>query len=122
MAHGTLIVESLRLGQALNGVHLDVTEIRRQPVGEVPPSQPSIWTFIEFDVGDDDAGAVADVIAASLDTVGGWYCDLHTAHDTLVAFPGIVHRYRAGDDAGRREAADHARSLGIPEPQIDWPE
>jgi hypothetical protein len=65
---------------------------------------------------------VADAIAACLDTVGGWYCDLHTSTDTVVVFPGRVFRYPAGDGDGRRAAADHAREIGTPESQIDWPE
>jgi hypothetical protein len=121
VAHGTLIAESLRPGRPL-AVALTVHEIRRQQLVGGPPSQPPIWTFVEVELADDDAGAAADAIAACLDPVGGWYCDLHTAADTIVVFPGRVVRYRAGDPDGRRDAEDHARSLGIPEEQIDWPE
>lgn len=35
-------------------------------------------------------------------------------------FPGKVFRYPRGDQAGRAEAQAHGRSVGVPEPQLDW--
>jgi len=42
--------------------------------------------------------------------------------DHMVVFAGRVFRYRNGDVAGRAEVADYARSVGVPEHQLDWPE
>jgi hypothetical protein len=37
-----------------------------------------------------------------------------------VVFAGKVFRYPRGNSAGRAEAQEYARSMGIPEAQLDW--
>jgi hypothetical protein len=39
-----------------------------------------------------------------------------------VIYPGKVFRYERGDSAGRAEAQAHGRTMGVPEPQLDWSE
>ena len=51
----------------------------------------------------------------------GWYADLHGAGESFVVFAGRVFRYRSDDPAGRAEAEAHARAVGVPDAQIDWP-
>jgi hypothetical protein len=122
MASGTLIAESLRLGVPVEALGLEVTRVERVgPLQGVPPEQPAIWTFLEFRIDDDRAGGLADDLAGAL-ADGPWYCDLRTERDTLVVFAGRVFRYPRGEPEGRQLAGDHARSVGIPESQIDWPE
>jgi hypothetical protein len=122
MAEGTLIAESLRLDAPLRGLRFEVTEIRRQSFDGLPAGQPDTWTFVEFQVDDDLAPHLAMTLADVLDDAGGWYCDLRTATDTFVVFPRRVFRYPRGDAEQRAVAERHARSIGIPEAQLDWPE
>ena len=58
----------------------------------------------------------------SLDPTGGWYCDFRTSNETYVVFGGRVLHYSRGDRTRRSEADAYARSVGVPEAQIDWPE
>jgi hypothetical protein len=119
---GTLIGESLRVGAALEGVPLRVDKIWRVDAGDEASGQPLTWTLIEFDVADDDVDALATVLSDALDGDGSWYCDFRSAEETFVVFAGRVFRYPRGDRAARRAAEEHARSVGVPERQIDWPE
>lgn len=123
MIRGTLIGESLRLDAPLAKVPLVVHKVQRVgPLEDLPDRQPKVWTFIEFTADDAGAEELADSLADVLDPVPGWYCDFRTETDTFVVFAGRVFRYRRGDDEGRARAAAHARSIGVPESQIDWPE
>jgi hypothetical protein len=122
MASGALIAESLRLNASLERLPLEARKITRiGPLDDVSEAQPEIWTFIEFSVPDDQAPTLADELSAVLDA-GGWYCDFRTEHETFVVFNGRVFRYARGDPSGRATAAAHARTVGVPEAQIDWPE
>ena len=123
MAAGTVIAESLRLGVKLAA---DVHEIERVDAGELSAEQraaglPERWTLLRFHVPDEDAERLANALAAALESVG-WYADLHTAQESFVVFADEVFRYARGDPDGRAEAEAHARSLGVPQPQLDWPE
>lgn len=123
MATGTLIAESLRLNAPLEGVPLDVHKVTRLgPLRDLPAGQPTVWTFIEFSVRDDLAHVLADALALALDSEAGWCCDFRTERETFVVFAGRVFHYTRGDPVGREAAAAHARSVGVPEAQIDWPE
>jgi hypothetical protein len=46
---------------------------------------------------------------------------LKSTCEAFVVFPGRVFRYLRGDAAGRTEAQAHGRTVGVPEPQLDWP-
>ena len=118
---GCLIAESMRVGSTIDGVSLRVTKISRADLGDVEAGQPRTWTFIEFEAADDDADRLADALSRALARAGGWYCDFRTDAETFVVFAKRVFRYPRGDAAGRAEAADYARSVGVPEPQLDWP-
>ena len=122
MASGTLIAESLRLDVELRAPTLRVHSIVRRSLDGLPPGQPSVWTFVEFEVDDGEAGALADALAAALAEPLGWYCDFRTEETTYVVFHGRVFRYARGDAAGRGVVEAYARSVGLPESQIDWPE
>ena len=122
MATGALIAESLKLGAALDGVGLTVNKVFRAEAGDESVGQPRVWTFIEFDVPDDDAAALASALSDALDPSLGWYCDFRSERETFVVFAGRIFRYRRGDRSARAEAEAHARSVGVPEPQLDWPE
>lgn len=123
MLRGTLIAESLRVNEALDAVPLLVQKVKRVgPLEDLPAGQPTVWTFIEFAADEPLAERLAHALAEVIDPVPGWYCDFRTETETFVVFSGQVFRYQRGDPGGRMRAATHARSLGIPESQIDWPE
>jgi hypothetical protein len=119
---GGLIAESLRIGSVLEGVSLTVTRVSRADVGNVEVGQPRTWTFIDFEVADSDVPRLAAVLEGVLGVSGGWYCDFRTDAETFVVFAGRTFRYPRGEAAGRALAADYARSVGVPEEQLDWPE
>jgi hypothetical protein len=122
MAGGNLIAESIRMGASVDGVSIKVDRVYRVEGGDESVGQPRAWTFIAFEVPDAEAPSLADVLSNTLDPVGGWYCDFRTATETFVVFAGRIFRYRRGDRKGRAEAEEHARSVGVPDPQIDWRE
>ncbi|MEU0110712.1 MULTISPECIES: hypothetical protein [unclassified Streptomyces] len=125
MLEGVLIAESLRLGAELAGVPLRVTRITRVEVEDAAAGQPRQWTLLDFAAEEADAGTLAERLAACLSPTGGWYVNYNTAAEAFVVFAGRVFRYPRGQDPrgraeGRRQARAHARSLGIPEGQLDW--
>jgi hypothetical protein len=63
---GTLIAESLRVGAVLDDVALTTIKISRADVGDVDAGQPKTWTFIEFEVRDEDAERLVDWLEHSL--------------------------------------------------------
>lgn len=121
MIEGTLIAESMRVGAELGGVRLVVRSIRRASVVDAADGQPELWTLIEFEADEADAGALADAFARVLEKRGGWYTDFRTPAETFVVYAGQVFRYPRGDAMGRAEAQAHGRSVGVPEQQLDWP-
>lgn len=120
MIEGTLIAESLRVGTELGGVRLVARKIRRASAGDVSAGQPELWTLIEFEADEQDAEVLAGVLAKILEQQG-WYTDFRTPDETFVVFSGRIFRYPRGDGPGRAEAAAYGRSMGVPEPQLDWP-
>ena len=118
---GTLLAESLRTDGVLDGVPLTVRRIWRHDAGDPAAGQPLTWTFIEFEVAAPSVGLLAERLGAAL-APGPWYCDLHDDDETVVVFAGRVFRYARGDRGGRAAAEAHARAVGVPEAQIDWPD
>jgi hypothetical protein len=124
MARGQLIAESLKVGERfhLPGLRLLGATRVEPPEERLRADQPRRWTFIGFEMDDEMAPAVADALAGALDGDGGWYCNFSTADDAWVVYRGRVFRYPIGDPVGRAEAEAYGRSLGVPEPQLDWGE
>jgi hypothetical protein len=120
MIKGMLIGESIRVGAELQGVSLVVRKVRRILNGA--PEQPPEWTLIEFEVDEEDTEALTSALAAVLDDRVPWYCDFHTPRESFVVFPGRVFRYQRGNRSGRAEAESYARSLGVPDSRLDWPD
>jgi hypothetical protein len=80
------------------------------------------WTFIEFEIPDDEAERLANGLSEVLDPAHGWYCEFRTSDETFVVFSGRQFRYRRGDRSGRIEVEIYGRSVGVPESQLDWRE
>lgn len=121
MIEGVLIAESLRVGAELTGVPLVTRKISRVLAGDVSAGQPELWTFVHFEAVEQDAEALAGALAKALEQRLGWYADFRTPDETFVVFSGRIFRYPRGDGPGRAEAAAYARSVGVPESQLDWP-
>jgi hypothetical protein len=123
MIHGTLVAESLRLHEDLDGVPLVVDKIvRAGPLEGLTSSQPPVWTFVEFTTDEDRADDLARLLARIIDSDLGWYCDFHTEAETFVIFADTIFRYAKGDDEGRAAAVAYARRVGLPASQTDWPD
>jgi hypothetical protein len=122
MALGYVLVESMRPGSRLEGLPLTLTKIERYPVRNPTPEQASVWTTVEFQFPEEEAGRLADALAEVLEEKGGWYSHFNVNGETFVVYAGRVFRYPSGDKAGRAEAEDYGRSVGVPERQLDWDE
>ena len=123
MLEGALIGESVRIdGPGFEGVPVTIRKVWRYRLTEVPPGQPPVWTFIEFETDDAQADDLAARLADALEPVGGWYCDFRTSDETYVTFAGRVFHYPRGDTDRRAEVEEYGRSVGVPEEQLDWPE
>ncbi|WP_328498790.1 hypothetical protein OHS59_43080 [Streptomyces sp. NBC_00414] len=120
MLEGVLVAESLRIGAELSGIPLQVTKIARIAVPTAAADQPRQWTLLHFTAPEADAERLAQRMAVCLAPTGGWYVDFHTAQETFVVFAGKVFPYPRGQAQGRQAAQAHGRSIGIPEPQLDW--
>ena len=119
---GVLIAESLRTGTRLEEVALTVRAIARADDGDTDAGQPLTWTFIEFEAPLEEAERLAAALSRALDKRIGWYCDFRSPTETFVVFAERVFRYPRGDKGERSKAEAHARSMGVPESQLDWPE
>lgn len=123
MFRGCVLAESLRTGVEMTLPGLPLVRIRRQDMsGSSTPSQPPVWTFLDFEVPDDRADELAVLLAHALSPDGGWYADYQSATEHVVVFSGRWFRYDKGDDAARAEAVDFGRAAGIPDHQLDWGE
>lgn len=120
MLTGVLIAESLRVGGVLSGVPLQVGKIWRIDASNAKGEQPEQWTLLEFQAPAAAAERLASTLAGCLKPTGGWYANFNTEKEAFVVFADRVFRYRRGDPAGRDQAEQHARSVGVPESQLDW--
>jgi hypothetical protein len=75
--------------------------------------------LIEFEAPASSSDELASELADSL-LSPGWYANWNSDTEATVVFPGKIFRYLRGDPAGREEAEAHGRSVGVPEPQLDW--
>ena len=114
-----LLAESLRKNVPLEALSFAVRRIWRADAGKESANQPLTWTFIEFEVPDDNVEALAEALAGSLEA-GPWYCDSRPQKETIVVFADRISRYPRGNRSAREEAEDYARLVGVPEAQIDW--
>ncbi len=121
MLEGTLISESIREGTSLDGLRLTIRKLSRWAISDAAEYQPKVWTIIEFASDDTDPEKLAEQLASALDAPG-WYADFHTPETNYVIFPRKIIRYPRGDANGHAEAAAYARTVGVPDTQLDWGE
>lgn len=115
---GTLVAESLAPGGVIE-FGLTLRRLQRIAIGNPAPGQPAEWTLIDFTCPDDGVEEFAAQLAAAMRT-GSWYCDFATGQTKFVVFSGTAMSYPRGDDEGYQRAVAHARSIGVPESQLDW--
>jgi hypothetical protein len=116
---GLLLKESLKDDSILKLVRITHTETWN--VENAADHQPAIWTALYFEIEDEQADAFAEKLSRVLHA-RGWYVNGSTDTQVYVIFPGKVFRYPIGDLAQRTAAQQFGRTLGIPEPQLDWGE
>jgi hypothetical protein len=116
---GGILAESLNPGTGFDGHGMRITRCARFEVTGTAGYQPPIWTLIEFEALASSSDALASELAGGL-LSPGWYANWNSDTEATVVFPGKIFRYPRGDQAGREEAKAHGRSVGVPEPQLDW--
>jgi hypothetical protein len=116
---GAILADSLRTGTALAGHDMHILQLSRYEVADAAEYQPRIWTLIEFEAPASADEALAADLAESL-LAPGWYVNWNSDAEATVVYPGKIFRYPRGDADGRRAAQEHGRSVGVPEPQLDW--
>ena len=118
MVNGAVIMESLRPGVVFDDSQICLRRLSRFEVSNATPQQPDVWTLIEFS-SPLEPGALASLFAAAL-AGPGWYVNFDTDDQTFVVFPGRVFCYPHGDNQRRDEVMAYARTVGVPESQLDW--
>ena len=122
MLTGVVIAESLRTDAQLDGHLVKIVKVTRVAVEGAADGQPPTWTLLEFEADEAQAETLAGHLAAAIDATGAWYVDFHSADESFVVFAGKVVCYDRGDADGRRQAEHYARSIGVPDSQLDWRE
>ena len=117
---GVLIVESLRVGGRIDGIPWRVHARTRFDAPADPVGGPPTWTFLEFEADLDDAERLATAFERALDGSLAWYASFRSDREMFVVFAGRSFRYDLGDAAAKAEAESYARSIGVPDAQLDW--
>ena len=120
MLTGVVIAESLHTDAQLDGKVINIARVTRVAVEDAGNGQPPVWTLLEFEADEAHTESLAEQLAAALDATGACYVDFHSADQSFIVFAGNVVRYRRGEADGRREAERYARSIGVPDSQLDW--
>jgi hypothetical protein len=112
---GTIVEQSLTTRTVLDLV--DIINTVTVDVPHAVDGQPARWTLTEFRT--DQPDIVAEQLANDL-RPGPWYVDFHNDVEVFVVFRHLVFRYNVGDTDGLHAARAYARSVGVPESQLDW--
>ena len=119
MYHGLLIKESLRDQDILNS--LKITKEESWDIDDASPGQPKVWNVAWFEIVDEVIDEMVEKLCQSLD-VGKWFLEISNEQTMYIIFKEKVFKYQKGYLAGRKQAEDYARSIGIPEQQLAWKE
>ena len=87
MIEGTLIAESLRVGTNLENLKLTVGKISRYRARGTTPDQPAIWTTLDFETGEAEAGQLAQAFADALDDQPAWYVNFQSPVESFCRVP-----------------------------------
>jgi hypothetical protein len=123
MAEGTLILDSLKVGTSIENFRFAVTGVHRGKATlspeQIEDGLPNIWNAIEFEIDDEQAPALAEILSKVLQP-HGWYVNFQTRSESFIVFSGREFRYPRGDAKGRAAAQAYARAHRVPEHQLDW--
>lgn len=114
---GLLLKESLADPGLLD--RLNVSKIETWEPGEAGAPGPPVWTAVTFEGEEQTADETAELISGAMHD-SYWYANIHCPVDEIVIFAGRIFRYVRGDATARAPIEDYARSLGIPDHQLDW--
>ena len=114
---GTVIAESLHDESVLNFVD-DVKREHAQMIDALPDQAKTV-SIITFAVREELAGAVVDELSRLIKP-SHWYADVKHEFDVYVIFPNKIFRFMPKEADKRQKAVDYAKTLGIPESQIDF--
>lgn len=117
MFKGVLIKESLKDQSVLNLIRQTNVEVSN--IDNATEDQPKTWTLISFEVSEAEAGDFAEKLKHSIDE-GKWYVDFSNGEEIFVVFYEKLFRYRRDDAEAKKAVVEYARSIGIPENQLDW--
>jgi len=116
---GAIIAESLLVGFVLEQVPLTVTRLSRTAITDPAPSQPAVWTLLEFEAEPSHADALSNQLSMGLASPG-WYGSFDSDGQVWVIFPGRVFHYARADASVHDEVCRYAHAVGVPEDQCDW--
>jgi hypothetical protein len=119
MFTGLLLKESLLDDRVLDLLSVTKTEVWQ--VENPSPLQPARWTALTFECDQAQAEVIAQALSRAIKP-RGWYINASSGDQVYVIFPGRVFRYARGDLGARAEAQAYARTLDVPERQLDWGE
>jgi hypothetical protein len=120
VVRGVLVVESLRVPSRISGIPLRLHAVTRFAAPPEPADGSPIWTFLEFEADLAHAEALSAAFADALDSSLPWYASFKSSDEMFVVFPGKQFRYDLGDANAKAEAEAYARSIRVPEAQLDW--
>jgi hypothetical protein len=115
---GTLVAESLEPGRVIE-FGLTLRRLQRIEVDSPAPDQPVEWTLIDFMCPDDGVEEFARQLSQAM-RAGSWYCDFSSDQTKFVVFSDRMFAFARGDRAANQEAIAYARTVGVPEAQLDW--
>ena len=122
MIRAYIIGESMRPGSSLADLGASLVKVDRHTVSNAAANQPGTWTVVTFQTSLEPDKLAARFSEILDDRPAVWYTHFRAGEEMFVIFPHRVFRYRAGDGAGKMQAQDYARSIGVPARQVDWEE
>lgn len=96
-----------------------ITKTEKWEDESVTPYQPDAWTAIRFEGEESRLNNFLERLSKSLKPKA-WYVTIKFRDKEYVIFPDKVFSYIIGDIETKNKAKDFARSIEVPESQLDW--
>lgn len=114
---GLLLKESLTDTSILDLVAVVKTE--KWDADNASSLQPKIWTAVRFEGEENKLGEFLEKLSKSLKPKA-WYVTIKFKDMEYVIFPNKIFSYVIGNNEIKNKARDFARSIEVPESQLDW--